>query len=30
LAWFGGAGYLLMRYSTLLVSVILVISTGVG
>ncbi len=30
LAWFGGAGYLLMRYSTLVVSLILVISTAVG
>src|ERR1700759_5046026 len=30
LAWFGGAGYLLMRYSTFVVSVILVISTLVG
>jgi hypothetical protein len=30
LAWFGGAGYLLMRYSTLLVSVVLVISTAIG
>lgn len=30
LAWFGGTGYLLMRYSTFVVSVILVISTLVG
>lgn len=30
LAWFGGTGYLLMRYSTLVVSLVLVISTIVG
>jgi membrane protein implicated in regulation of membrane protease activity len=30
LAWFGGTGYLLMRYSTLVVSLILVIATAVG
>jgi len=30
LAWFGGAGYLLMRYSTLMVSIVLVISTAIG
>ena len=30
LAWFGGTGYLLMRYSTLVVSIVLVISTVVG
>jgi membrane protein implicated in regulation of membrane protease activity len=30
LAWFGGAGYLLMRYSTLVLSVVLLISTAIG
>lgn len=30
LAWFGGAGYLLMRYSTLVLSLILLISIAVG
>ena len=30
LAWFGGAGYLLMRYSTLVFSVVLLISIGIG
>lgn len=30
LAWFGGAGYLLLRYSTLVVGVVLIISTAVG
>jgi len=30
LAWFGGAGYLLTRYSTLVVSLILLISVAVG
>ena len=30
LAWFGGSGYLLMRYSTLMISVILLIAAAVG
>ena len=30
LAWFGGSGYLLMRYSTLMVSLILLISVSIG
>ena len=30
LAWFGGAGYLLTRYSTMMVAVIMLIAFGVG